>query len=389
MNRSARRAGVGAAAASTTLTLALAVLALLALLGVLGAGPALAGTTTSTTSPATTSPATTSPATSEDSTVGTPSGPITVQGNLAYGSAPGQTLDVYRPAAPGQDRPAVVLVHGGGWVGGGADDMATQATQAARQGWVVFNVNYRGTSTLGTHGQAWPTEVDDVREAITWAHDHAPEHTADPDRLAVLGASAGGNLVAVATADGLPGVKAQALWSAPTDLAELAPVDDRPPAACGDSKECQEFWMVGWVPGYLGCMPSACPDTYRAASPVEVVGRGTPPTYIVNSTDEIVPMSQAEELAKSLERAGVHHELRAVDGDRHAYDYNAEVWNDMMPFLADELGVPQPEPIDFSSSPLGLDAPLLVTLAIAVILLVMLVAVAITRGRADDRKPVL
>jgi acetyl esterase/lipase len=326
-----------------------------------------------------------------ETTVGTPSGPITIEKAIPYvsGGDIGQTLDVYRPAADVSGRPGLVMVHGGGWVGGGADDMSRQATLAARQGWIVFNINYRGTSTLGTNGEAWPTEVEDVKSALSWVHDNATNYGADADNLAVLGASAGGNLTAVAAAEGLPGVRAIALWSAPADLAALVPNGDQPPDACGDDKECREFWVFPWVTQYLGCQPDACADTYRAASPVHVVGRSTPPTWLANSTDEIVPLDQARALDTALQRAGVRHELRVVDGDQHAYGYTADVWNEMMPWLADQLGVPHPTPVDFSSSPLDIDAPLLVMLGIAVILLVMLVAVAISRQRHDSRKPVL
>lgn len=326
---------------------------------------------------------------STDTTVGTPTGPITIQRAIPYtdGAASGQTLDVYRPAADVQGRPALVMVHGGGWLGGGADDMSRQATLAARQGWIVFNINYRGTSTLGTAGQAWPTEVGDVKSALDWVNQNAAAHGADPTRIAVLGASAGANLTAVATAGGAAGVKAVALWSAPTDLAPLVPTGDQPPAACEGDKECVEFWINPWVTQYLGCEPSACPDKYDQASPVHQVGAATPPTYVANSTSEIVPRDQAEQLITALERAGVRHELKIVEGDGHAYAYTADVWNEMMPWLARELGVPAPEPVDFSKSPLDLDTPMLVMIAIAVILLIMLISVAIARQRTDRRKP--
>jgi acetyl esterase len=313
--------------------------------------------------------------------VNTPAGPVSIDRDIPYAgdTTSGRTLDVYRLAAPAEPaRPAIVMVHGGGWVGGGADDMARQATLAARQGWVVFNINYRGTGTLGKSGQAWPAELDDVETAMAWVHDHAARYGAEPSRLAVLGASAGGNLVALATVDPPEWVAAVALWSAPTRLADLVPDGDGTLPACGDDRRCREFWTYPWVTEFLGCDPSSCEQTYRAASPVDQVGGRTPPTFIANSTDEIVPLAQAEDLAAAMQRADVDHHLRIVEGGDHAYEYTSEVWNEMMPFLARSLGVPVPEAIDFRAGR-QLATPVLITIAIAVILLVALVAATVAR----------
>jgi acetyl esterase/lipase len=309
---------------------------------------------------------------------------ITIRKAIPYvdGAVADQTLDVYRPAAPGENRPVIMMVHGGGWVAGSADDMARHATLAARQGWVAFNITYRGTSVLGKDGQAWPAERDDVRAALQWVIDNAHRFGGAADRIAVLGASAGGNLAALATADGPEGVRAVALWSAPTDLAPLVQRDGAAPPACEGHVECIRFWSGTWVTDFLGCDPEECPSTYSEASPVDQVGRSTLPTFIVNSEDEIVPPSQAEDLGAALERAGVRHEVRILGGDRHAYAYTADVWNDMMPFLARELGVAEPEPIDFETGALTLDTPLLVMIGLGIILLVGL-GVGLARHRSD------
>jgi acetyl esterase/lipase len=315
--------------------------------------------------------------------VPTPSGVVTVDRNLPYAGdgADGRTLDVYRLEQPTDaPRPAIVMVHGGGWLGGGADDMARQATLAARQGWVVFNINYRGTSTLGKEGQAWPTELRDVQDAMTWAHGNAGDHGADPDRMAMLGASAGGNLTALATAEGPEWVKAVALWSAPTELVPLVAGPDGTVPACDGNDECQEFWSYPWVTEFLGCAPADCAQTYTEASPIDQVGGPTPPTFIVNSTDELVPLEQAQKLASRLAGAGVRHELHVVDGDGHAYAYTATVWNEMMPFLADRVGVPAPEPIDFETGA-DLTTPVVVIAAVAAILLIAVLVTRVGRRR--------
>jgi acetyl esterase/lipase len=293
---------------------------------------------------------------------------------------PNQTLDVYRQAGTETGRPTIVLVHGGGWHGGNPEDLSRQARFAAEQGWVAFNLDYRTTISLGTDGDAWPTELLDVKAALAWVRVHASEYGADASKLAVLGSSAGGTLAALAGADPLMRVTAMALWSAPTELAPLVPDDAGIAPACGENAQCLEFWRLPWVTNFLGCQPEQCPDRYREASPLTRAG-DMPPVFVANATAEIVPLSQAEALATALADADVTSELEVVPGARHATVFTDTVWNDTMPFLANAMGVPEPEPIDFEESPFGFG------LASAVIVLaaVGIIVAVVARIRADRR----
>jgi acetyl esterase/lipase len=303
------------------------------------------------------------------------SGSIAVEKHIPYvpDGAPNQTVDVYREAGDQADRPAIVMVHGGGWHGGGADDLSRQARFAAQQGWVAFNLDYRTTMTLGTNGEAWPAEVDDVKAGLAWVRAHAQEYGADPSKLSVLGSSAGGTLAALASADPFARVTAMALWSAPTELASLVPDPSGVPPGCGENTQCIDFWRNPWVTNLLGCRPEACPDTYRDASPLSHAAT-MPPAYVANATAEIVPLPQAEELASSLERSNVTHELEAVPGARHATTFTESVWNDTMTFLAGELGVAEPQPIDFDESPFDFGLGSAVILLAAVVIVVAVIA---------------
>ena len=334
---------------------------------------------------------------------------VTLTPDVAFASVGGitLTLDVYQPASPPPGpAPAVVLVHGGGWEIGTSRDWVDQGELLARQGWVAFAVNYRLTPQLGTGGQAWPTELADVQRAIRWVAANASRYGADPDRLAVLGASAGAQLAALVAAVGTdparlpPGngaappdppdpnpvttVDVVALWSAPAELAALVGPPDQPLAACGDNRTCSEFWTGNpWVTNLLGCTPSECPDVYAAASPVSAVRRPTAPLYIANSTDELVPLEQARALASAAERVGAPTRLRVVEGDDHAYAYTDLVWNDMMPFLAEHLGVPAPPPISFPARDRGLPPALLTVVVVLGVLAVGFFAAAARRHREE------
>lgn len=99
---------------------------------------------------------------------------------------------VYRPPGPGP-RPLYVFLHGGGWCAGTLDERDPRCrTVAAGAGCVVASVDYR----LAPENQ-YPTAPEDCYAALTWLVDRAADLGIDPDRVAIGGESAGGNLAAV------------------------------------------------------------------------------------------------------------------------------------------------------------------------------------------------
>jgi acetyl esterase/lipase len=270
------------------------------------------------------------------------------------------TMNVYEPEDPGVGRPAVILVHGGSWSQGGPDDMDAQGQLLAQQGWVGFSVSYRLSNRSAP--SAWPGNLQDVQTAVRWIGDHAREYGVDPTRLALLGNSAGGHLAALIATNGIgtdtggppvtdptkqTRVRAVAVWSAPLALDQLVAQNGNAPVGCNSDQACQIFWKLPLIPGMLGCTPSQCPTTYRDASPADLVTRTTVPMFLANSTEEIVPTSQTDAMDNALTAAKVPHQVQKLDSDKHGSDYSSKVWNQMVPFLADQLGVPVPQPVTF------------------------------------------
>ncbi|WP_440006409.1 alpha/beta hydrolase [Halomicrococcus sp. SG-WS-1] len=127
-------------------------------------------------------------------------------------------LRLYRPGETGDGPfPVVVFYHGGGWTLGTLDSIDGVCRElAARADCVVVSVDYRLAPE-----HPFPAAVDDAHTALSWVDDHAGAFGGDPDRLAVAGTSAGGNLAAATTLrarnfDG-PDVAAQALLYPITD----------------------------------------------------------------------------------------------------------------------------------------------------------------------------
>ncbi len=102
--------------------------------------------------------------------------------DIAYADeSPAQKLDLYLP--PGKanaPRPAIVVVHGGGWRGGDKQrgQWVRVPAQYASDGYVAMSVNYRLT------GEApWPAQIEDVKAAVRWLRAHAEKYGVDVDRI--------------------------------------------------------------------------------------------------------------------------------------------------------------------------------------------------------------
>ncbi|MFN8038196.1 MAG: alpha/beta hydrolase [Acidimicrobiales bacterium] len=284
-----------------------------------------------------------------------PTGPgaPTLQADVTYGRAGGQTLllDVYQPATAGTNRPAVVLIHGGGWQVGDKSSAQPEAVALAQAGFVAFAPNYRLDAP-----DPWPAELQDVQQAVRWVQDNAATYGVDPTRIGAFGGSAGGNLAMLLGTSGVggsnrPPVRAVVSWSGPSDLVSLSPTNlssngveargsvpgANRPAACGSDPNCVGVIDPSVVAAYIGCTVTQCPAQYRAASPVFHVTSSTPPMQLVSSVEDLVPITQAQEMADQLTRAGVSAQMLAVPGDAHADAYQDVATAPMVQFFTTYL----------------------------------------------------
>ena len=212
-----------------------------------------------------------------------------------YTSANGVTvlpMDVYIPAAP--SGAGVIAVHGGGWLSGTRRMMRGFCKRLAANGTLCFAPEYRLAPA-----DPWPAAYRDLRAAVSNIRRNAATWGLDPKRLGGFGTSAGGNLAALLAATG--DLNATASWSGPMDLTTILV------QGCPCSSQVERY--------------APTEASKLAASPVSHVGPATPPMLIINSEDEIIPLAQAQEMAASLNAAGVSHRLIVVPGTRHAIAY--------------------------------------------------------------------
>ncbi len=136
-----------------------------------------------------------------------------------------------------------------------------------------------------------------MQRGIRWVAAHAADYGVDPNKLAMLGVSAGGHLAIMAgqigtTVDGTgqtiddpnppASVRAVAAWSPPTKLSGLTtPTDADAPPDCTDNKACTEFWRLPLVSSFIGCSIEKCPKDYDAASPYYRINAGRGPGLVL------------------------------------------------------------------------------------------------------------
>jgi acetyl esterase/lipase len=230
-------------------------------------------------------------------------GAVVAQSNLVYGQADGTPLrlDACVPDGAGPF-PAVIMVHGGSWTGGDKRrDVSVLCAPLTSAKLVWFSINYR----LAPQSR-YPACLNDVESAILWVKAHAGDYKVDPRRIALLGESAGAQLVEMAAVQATPATRVAAVvpFYGPCDL--MAEYHDR-----GLTRA-----MVALF-GHPQLDP-AMADLMRGASPVNFVHAGLPPFLLIHGTgDRIVSYQQSVRFQEKLRADGVACDLITIPGGLH------------------------------------------------------------------------
>jgi arylsulfatase A len=244
--------------------------------------------------------------------------------DLAYATYGQQRLflDLYLPLRPAGDRPAVVVVRGGGWLVGDRKRFAHIASALADRGVVAASIEYR------TADQAlFPAAIQDVKAAIRWLRAHAAEYAIDPEAIGTIGGSSGAHMALLAAltsgiaefegAGGNPNtpshVQSVVAMAVPANLLALSP---------------ENKLAVG---RFLGSTPEQDAETWRRASPIAHARPDGPPVLLLHGAgDDSVPSSQSTNFAEQYRRAGASAEVHILNGAPHAF------WN-YLPWFRDAM----------------------------------------------------
>lgn len=223
-----------------------------------------------------------------------------------------EKLDLYLPKedpGPGEKRPGIVIIHGGGWTAGdkGAKREINIGATLASHGYVCVSINY----ALASEGHpTWPGNLHDCKRAIRWLRKNADRYRIDPDHIGAIGGSAGGHLVAMLAVTGSEDGFEPAEDSGISSRVQAA-VPMYPGRPAGMDRDHVMF------PGKLAEMP----ELYRAAAPIHHVTKGDAPMLILHGTaDTTTPLSGSQQFAEKLKEVGVEHRLVIVEGAAHRFD---------------------------------------------------------------------
>jgi acetyl esterase/lipase len=238
---------------------------------------------------------------------------VVAERDVSYGDVGGEKLllDVFRPASPAAAlRPAVILVHGGGWSAGSKEAFTDAAKGLAQNGCVAFSINYR----LASNGRnCWPAQLDDAQRAARWVRANAEKYGIDPKRIGAIGHSAGGHLVVcLGTRETRDNSDASL---APYSSRVTCVVDMSGPVDLVNRENSQGD---GIVRNLLGGTPADRPEAARDASPLYSVDAKSAPFLIIHGRlDELVHPHQAERLDAALRTAGVESKLVVFEDEGH------------------------------------------------------------------------
>ncbi|SAK50927.1 alpha/beta hydrolase [Caballeronia hypogeia] len=215
---------------------------------------------------------------------------------LAYGDTPRQRLDVYAPdGSSAAARPVVVYLYGGSWQGGQRRDSRGVGQALASRGIVTIAPDYRLYPET-----VFPGFVDDTAAAVRWTRDHARAFGGDPQRISVMGHSAGAHIAA------------------------LVASDPRYLAAHGMSKHDLRG-MIGLAGPYVALPPDEphIGDIFpaalrRQALPIDVISGNEPPMLLATGTaDTVVDPENSVRFATALREHDDTVELKQYAGCTH------------------------------------------------------------------------
>ena len=257
---------------------------------------------------------------------------------IAYGSAPSQFAELFRPAGTGPF-PVVVLVHGGCWTVkfGGITQMRNVAGALAARGIAVWNVEYR---RVDEDGGGYPGTYQDMNAALDTLAAQAGRYQLDTKRIVAMGHSAGGQLV--------QWIAGRARIAPSSPLFHATPLQVRHIISLGGLADLRgEQTLIKTSCGrdlkQLAGLPSdARPDVFSDTNAAELMPNGSNTVLITGELDTISPPRAAYAYAARAQAAGDQARVLILPQASH-YDEiaaSSPSWKLILPVIEQALGMP-------------------------------------------------
>ena len=239
-------------------------------------------------------------------------GQVKIKDRILVGKAGDRALeaDLFLPPIDTKERPAILIVHGGGWREGDRTQLRGYAILLARLGFVTLSTSYRLSSEA-----IWPAQIQDVNCALRYLRANSDSLGIDSERIGISGNSAGGHLALMAASqikrfEGQGGhtnesshVKAVCAIYPPARIKKLDntdPLDNAFLALMGKKAEQSD---------------------YDAASPINYINKYYVPTMLIHgSKDNVVSLRDTNDLYKKLLKYNIPAEIHIFSEEDHAFD---------------------------------------------------------------------
>ncbi|MBL6446694.1 alpha/beta hydrolase [Fulvivirga sp. 29W222] len=220
------------------------------------------------------------------------------------------TLDIFHPALKGDKKyPGVLLIFGGGWSSGEKANQVPMAQHLAANGYVAVVPEYR----LSPEAQ-YPAAIYDLKAAVRWMRAHTETYQLDTNKIAVLGCSAGAQLATLLGVTGalkkLEGDEGYLEHS--STIQAIVNIDGIVSFVHPEAEEGK--YAAKWLGGYK----NEIPEVWKEASPLEYVGRTTPPTLFINSAQSRFHAGR-DDMIKVLDEYHIYNKVHTLEGTPHSF----------------------------------------------------------------------
>lgn len=202
--------------------------------------------------------------------------------------------DIYSPKTSVKKNPAIILVHGGGWISGSKENQQYMAQQLASKGFVAMAINYR----LADEAK-YPAALEDINDAVDFLIKNKKEYHINTKQISILGASAGAQL---ATLVGVKSSKIKAIVNVDGIVSFIHPE--------AEEGQYAAYWLGDWKNNNF--------NLWKEASPLEYVGKHTPPTLFINSSQPRFHAGR-DDMMKILHQYNIHTEMHEIKDSPHSF----------------------------------------------------------------------